>query len=383
MTLFEPQDERDDKKAGVTVSGSAALPVNERILGCFLGSALGDALGAPVEDLKLSHIKARFGEGGVTHLAPAFGRRGGAITDVTQLLLFTAEGIVRTATRFARGKMPNERGMIWMAYRRWAHTQGHLLRSENQGNPDGWLLQQGFLYNLRNPGPASLAALRGNEMPLEGIAVNDSKGNGSVARSAPFGLFAAMRVPEHAPTAAFELARDAASLTHGHRVAQDAAGAYAALIASLARGQPLLEAVSDVRAVLHEHRGADEVVAHFVAAQARAASNASTPVDDLPEKWRGYVAEEALAIGLYAALTAPDFVSGVRIAVNHSGDSDVTGAICGGLLGTRWGADVLPEEWLDQLEGRESITRVAADVGRILTPKYRVTEEDDWRYPGL
>lgn len=43
----------------------------------------------------------------------------------------------------------------------------------------------------------------------------------------------------------------------------------------------------------------------------------------------GWVAEEALAIGVYAALVSPDVMSALTLAVTHSGDSDSTGAIAG------------------------------------------------------
>jgi ADP-ribosylglycohydrolase len=36
----------------------------------------------------------------------------------------------------------------------------------------------------------------------------------------------------------------------------------------------------------------------------------------------GWVGEEALAIGLYAVLSAESYVEAIRIATNHSGDSD-------------------------------------------------------------
>ena len=60
----------------------------------------------------------------------------------------------------------------------------------------------------------------------------------------------------------------------------------------------------------------------------------------------GWVAEEALAIGVYASLKAEgDFEAGVRAAVNHSGDSDSTGSMAGQILGTIVGVEALPARW--------------------------------------
>ena len=74
-----------------------------RIRGCLLGGAVGDALGAPVEFMRRDAIVARFGPRGITGFAEAYGRIG-AITDDTQMTLFTAEGVLRAYVRWsARG----------------------------------------------------------------------------------------------------------------------------------------------------------------------------------------------------------------------------------------------------------------------------------------
>ena len=67
---------------------------NDRYRGCLLGGAIGDALGAGVEFLSLAEIERRHGPAGVTGYVPAYGRLG-AITDDTQMTLFTAEGLLR------------------------------------------------------------------------------------------------------------------------------------------------------------------------------------------------------------------------------------------------------------------------------------------------
>ena len=51
----------------------------------------------------------------------------------------------------------------------------------------------------------------------------------------------------------------------------------------------------------------------------------------------GWVAEEALAIAVYAVCATRSFRDAVITAVNHEGDSDSTGAIAGNLAGTLYG----------------------------------------------
>ncbi|GAA3801300.1 hypothetical protein GCM10023083_40520 [Streptomyces phyllanthi] len=76
----------------------------------------------------------------------------------------------------------------------------------------------------------------------------------------------------------------------------------------------------------------------------------------------GWVAEEALAIAVYCALVAPRVADALLLSVNHSGDSDSTGSICGNLLGARHGDHGLPQEWLERIEGRAEITVLADDL---------------------
>ena len=54
---------------------------------------MGDALGAPVEFLSMPEIILRFGPRGILSFASAYGLVG-AITDDTQMTLFTAEGLL-------------------------------------------------------------------------------------------------------------------------------------------------------------------------------------------------------------------------------------------------------------------------------------------------
>jgi ADP-ribosylglycohydrolase len=65
-------------------------------------------------------------------------------------------------------------------------------------------------------------------------------------------------------------------------------------------------------------------------------------------------------------LTRPeDPQAALLLAINHSGDSDSTGAITGNLLGTWHGRQNLPQSWITALEGRTAIERLAADFARV------------------
>ena len=72
----------------------------DQYLGCLIGLAVGDVLGAPGEFLSLSEIKRRFGIDGITDFFELGGFKPGSYTDDTQLSLATAVGCIRTQQKF-------------------------------------------------------------------------------------------------------------------------------------------------------------------------------------------------------------------------------------------------------------------------------------------
>ena len=83
------------------------------------------------------------------------------------------------------------------------------------------------------------------------------------------------------------------------------------------------------------------------------------------------------------ALVAEDFAHGVRLAANHSGDSDSTGAITGSILGALWGEAAIPAHWLEQLELRKELEALADDAVRYVLEGSHSEVEEAWdRYPG-
>ncbi|HEX5829705.1 MAG TPA: ADP-ribosylglycohydrolase family protein, partial [Gemmatimonadaceae bacterium] len=201
--------------------------------------------------------------------------------------------------------------------------------------------------------------------------VNDSKGCGGVMRVAPAGLVN--------DADAFRLGCEAGAVTHGHPTGWLSAGALACMVRQLVEGDSIERGVKMALGRLRHVPGHEETTAALDAALRLHGSAAPTPelVESLGGGW---IAEEALAIGVYCALAADgDFAAGVRLAVNHSGDSDSTGAIAGNLLGALLGADAIPARWLERLELRDEMTAMADDL---LTSW---SDGPEWwaRYPGV
>jgi ADP-ribosyl-[dinitrogen reductase] hydrolase len=153
----------------------------DRLAGCLLGGAVGDALGANVEFDSAVVIRRRLGPQGVTGYVPGAWPVG-AVTDDTQMTLFTAEGLLRARTRGLAKGIVHVPTMIWLSYLRWLHTQGEpwpdVARLHPAAARDGWLVAEPALHASRAPGVTVMAALRSGRMGTAAEPANDSKGCG-------------------------------------------------------------------------------------------------------------------------------------------------------------------------------------------------------------
>jgi ADP-ribosylglycohydrolase len=143
-----------------------------------------------------------------------------------------------------------------VAYARWLATQDQPYRPGSFGKElDGWLIEEKRLWSQRAPGNTCLSALRATST-FGSFAENDSKGCGTVMRSAPFGFLA--RRPEDMPYM-FDIAVESARTTHGHPPGYLSAGALAWIISLIVQGVELRDAVQRAIRMLEDHPGSGEV----------------------------------------------------------------------------------------------------------------------------
>ncbi len=332
--------------------------LSDGFLGCFLGGAVGDALGAPVEFLPLDEIRRKFGPAGITGYVE-FWSGHGAFTDDTQMALFTAEGLIL-------GGKPES---VHRSYLRWLLTQGQepnwarARTTEASLRSEGWLIKEKGLWAQRSPGMTCLAALRSGRSGTTADPINVSKGCGGVMRAAPAGLWG--RDPEEA----FRMGCEIAAITHGSASGYLPAGFLASMIAVLKWGGGLEESIERSTAILKGWNGHGESLAAIERALQPAGPDPAADIGNLsgksggPAPGGGGTADQALAIAVYCALRHPnDFRGGVLAAVNHDGDSDSTAAIAGNILGARLGREGIPREWIAGLEMAAVVERIALEL---------------------
>lgn len=336
----------------------------DRFRGCLLGGAAGDALGYPVEFLTEAEIRRRFGARGITK----YELHGGIaeISDDTQMTMFTATGLLYGTTRGRlRGIMGNYEDYLRSHYRDWYRTQTEPYPLPGK-YPYSWLVNLPELFSRRAPGNTCLSALASGENASTRHPINRSKGCGGVMRVAPIGLYFAEKIWTAAQSDT--IGAEAAAVTHGHELGWLPAACLVHIIRFLTEREDasVLAAVRDAMAALPETFPGTEHMDELLELLQRAvglAASRTKDADAIRQLGEGWVGDEALAIAVFCALRHADsFEDALIAAVNHSGDSDSTGAITGNILGAALGLRAIPESFLEKLELRGVLTELADDL---------------------
>ncbi len=332
----------------------------ERALACLLGGAIGDALGYDVEFKSLREIRERFGEAGIKE--PVLNRGKLIVSDDTQMSLFTLEGLLQSLKDRSTLK-ESFISSVRQAYLDWFDTQKLGARSGGHHAP-GWLVHQPEMRVRRAPGNTCLGALSLGGHGTIGKPINNSKGCGGAMRVAPIGLIGA----RGDAAAVFRLAAEAAALTHGHPSGYLSAGMVASIVRLLADGTNLNArprsyygsgAIDQSCGILVGFRDHEETLAAVNGAVALASKGFKDHAAAVEMLGGGWVGEEALAIALYAVLSAGSFVEAVSIGANHSGDSDSTASIAGQFWGSMNGLGGMPHDWVVALDVLPSLLHIA------------------------
>jgi poly(ADP-ribose) glycohydrolase ARH3 len=310
----------------------AAPTLQERFRGAIVGTAVGDALGAPFEgNLRVAADAVR-----------RWAADGGALrwTDDTAMTISVAESLI------ARGGFDG----------------GDLMRRfvvRYRAEPD-----RGY-----GGGPPQIFAAVADgaawdEPAQQLFGGTGSYGNGAAMRVAPVGLFhhdALHRVAE--------VARDTARLTHTHALGLQGAAVQAYAVAWLtgARHEPGRSSAGALLAEVRRVGPAPQLQAAFdviADVQQRRDSGQHVDPDEIARRvGTGIAAVEAVPAALHATLANPgSFADAVTYAVALGGDTDTVAAMAGALSGVLLGHRAIPTAWLDRLEDHERLVTLADDL---------------------
>lgn len=338
--------------AGKSYKKEKSKRVADSIRGSLMAGAAGDALGYEVEFTSYRSILSRFGEHGITKFA-LNGNGKALISDDTQMTLFTANGMLMGLTRgYMRGIGGRPEKYVDGAYLDWYYTQTgkkrELLIDDWHST---WLRDLPEMAHLRAPGNTCLSAcesmLRGKEVQ------NYSKGCGGIMRVAPMALLDAGYALRNKNTYSLvELAEaggEIAECTHKHPLAFLPASLLTILLykvvpMSVEQVQEdidriVIETLDMLELIYNGKYESDKQYLRQLSENAiRLAHSDISDADAIRQLGEGWVAEETWAIALYCAIRHIDSVEDAIIAsVNHDGDSDSTGSVCGNIMGAIYG----------------------------------------------
>lgn len=329
-----------------------------RSAGCMLGSALGDALGGPVEFMTRAQILGVLGPDGVVDPWQGSGFARACYTDDTQLAVAVAEAVLHADDPFDLVALEFELRRFFV---RW-HKQNLFERGHSRA--PGGTCSRGCdkLAHLDDPPPWFLDGEGEGLRPVD-EPTRRSKGAGTTMRVHPLAVAFSHRV--------YLLHRAAvaqAELTHDHPVAAAAARYQAELVAEV------LESVEPARAAAAVAVLAETWRPDFLSEEQHAASGELAPrlrfalelargklpaYDALERLGQAWTADEALAMTVFLSVRfAGDYLGGVRAAVNIDGDSDTLATMVGAVLGAAH-PDQIPEAWLARLEARRYLESLA------------------------
>ncbi|WP_030455866.1 ADP-ribosylglycohydrolase family protein [Herbidospora cretacea] len=273
----------------------------ERVAGAIVGSAVGDALGAPFE----------FGPAGTFSRLGYEMRAGGGwdpgeATDDTQMAIHVAESLLERG-----GLDPAD---VFARFRRWAADDPKDIGLQTED-----VLTRGLPWDR-----AAADHFR---------TARHAAGNGSLMRATTSAVYFA----RSGTRATMDAARRLSALTHGDPAAGEGVAIFHELVrVALTGGDPLRHLGATLAAVHPDHRDRYATVT--------------------ADGWHPTSATEfngaiwpCLGSAIWALRTTATFEDALRAAVDLGGDTDTVAAVTGGLAGAVHGLSAIPERWTSPL----------------------------------
>lgn len=300
-----------------TPDPACAAARHDRALGCFLGLAVGDAVGTTVEFLprgSFAPLTDMVGGG-------PFRLHAGQWTDDTSMALCLAESLHADPTLDELDLMRR--------FRRWME------QGENSAT--------GHCFDIGSTTRAALERFRRTGNPIAGDTAADAAGNGSIMRLAPVAV-------RHwsTPDLARDLAERQSRTTHGAAEAVASCALLADILCrAIAQGAP---------AAFPEDGNPVRCWPPRIQAIARG-SWRGLRLSQLRSS--GYVVH-TLTAALWCATRAPDFEQAVLMAANLGDDADTVAAVTGQIAGAMHGVSGIPPHWLERLHEGARLQALAA-----------------------
>ena len=275
--------------------------LKNKVLGSFIGLAVGDSLGASVEFMprgSFPNVTEMTG-GGPFNLNP------GEWTDDTIMALCLAESLIKNK-QFNQIDILNS----WLAWYEFGHNS-----------------PKGYCFDIGSTTSGSLKYYSSVRTPTPGTSEYAS-GNGSIMRLSPVPAF------YHSDKKlALEISWKQGNLTHNSILANDCCKLLACYILRAYENNNVFDLVPE----FNFHHKVKNI------ADGKYKNKSQDQI-----KSGGYCIE-TLEAAVWAVYNSSSFSEAVLKAVNLGNDTDSVGAVAGQIAGAIYGFDNIPIEWVDKL----------------------------------
>ncbi len=301
------------------------MSLKSKFIGALIGSAIGDALGAPLEGNSMEEVNSVYGED--------WKMISGRYTDDTEMMIGVAESLIENRG-FNGADMAAKFIQNYHARRGYGPGTKEALRRIREG--ESWEEASGKLFGGKG-----------------------SYGNGAAMRIAPVGIFYYDNADKLR-----EIAYKSSHVTHSHELGKEGAALQAFSIALAVQG-------TEKEAMLHDLK---EFVKNVIykeklrKIEALLAKEADKKAI-ISELGNGEEAFNSVPTAIYSFLRFDSFKDAVVYAISLGGDADTIGAMTGAISGAYYGEGAIPEEWEEKLEegkkGRSYIKWLAEELYRV------------------
>ena len=291
----------------------------------LIGTAVGDALGVPVEFELRSVLKANpvinMREYGA-HKQPK-----GTWSDDTSLMLCLAESMIE-------GLEINTLAQKFIAW-----------KNDSLWTPHGWVFDIGIGTRI------AIERLENGMKPeLAGGFDEMDNGNGSLMRILPLVLHIKdLNIDER-----YEWTKKISSITHAHVRSVMACFYYLEFAKKIIEGKDKFQAYNELQSEVSQYFERRKINPIEIYKFHRLLVENISEVNEDNIKSSGYVID-TLEAAIWCILTTNNYNDAVLKAVNLGHDTDTTGAVTGGLAALIYGMDTIPAEWINALARKDDI----------------------------
>ncbi|NJE60383.1 ADP-ribosylglycohydrolase family protein [Thermococcus sp. 21S7] len=220
---------------------------------------------------------------------------------------------------------------------------------------DGEFTPKGYAFDEGITSSRAIERIAEGVPPLEagGNGERDN-GNGSLMRILPATYYTYFKMGPLEEK--LWLIHEVSMITHAHPRSLVGCGIYSLVVWNLLDGMDKFEAYyKAIRAT--EELYSEEPFAKELTHYERVLSGKIHEIGRDKIRGSGYVVH-TLEAALWAFLRNESFADAIKEVVSLGEDTDTTGAVTGGLAGTYYRIDNIPEDWLEKIETREYVEEI-------------------------